>query len=125
MAMRNLLFSGALGLALCAAGAASAAPNVAGVWRVSGRIVYGKAFFQATPTCVFSQRGSQIAGSCTGPHATGPVMGVVSGKSISWTWSNHGTDAVGITGMSRFDGSFINSRLIRGTMTSTATPGVG
>ena len=123
--MRGVVFGGALSLALFAAGAASAQPNVAGTWHVSGKIFYGNLFSQATPTCHFVQNGSQLGGTCIGPNARGPIEGTVSGNSITWTWSHHATDVVGATGITGFEGSFVNPRLIKGWMTSTGTPGRG
>jgi hypothetical protein len=125
MDMSGSIFSGALALAMVVAGAASAQPNVAGVWHVSGKIVYGNRFFEATPTCNFMQSGAQISGTCTGLNATGPIKGVVSGNSVAWTWQNHATDSVGVNGMTGFNGTIVNAGLIRGTMTSTASAGKG
>ena len=123
--MSGSIFGAALALALVAAGAASAQPNVAGVWHVSGKIISGNKIFEATPTCSFLQSGAQIAGTCTGLNASGPIKGVVSGNSIAWTWQNHATDAVGLNGMTGFNGTIVNAGLIEGTMTSTASAGKG
>jgi hypothetical protein len=123
--MRGLLFAAALGMALFAAGAANALPNVAGRWYVSGKIYYGAQYIQATPTCHFIQNGSQLGGTCTGPNGSGPIEGRVSGNSITWTWSHQATTIIGMTGVTGFEGSFVTPRLIRGWMTSTGTPGRG
>jgi hypothetical protein len=50
---------------------------------------------------------------------------VVSGNSVTWSWSNRATNAGGVTGVTGFNGTLIDSRLIRGTITSTALGGRG
>jgi hypothetical protein len=115
-----------VGAALFAAGAASAqTPNISGVWRVQGQIRYGAAFEADMPTCTFRQTGGVLGGVCVGPHARGPLSGMIAGKRVSWTWSHAATNAVGLNGRTQFNGSYVNGRLIKGSMTSTAIPGTG
>jgi len=125
----GLVFGGTLALALLAAGAASAQPMVAGIWHVSGKISSGKTvdnqLFEIEATCLFMQSGEQISGNCTGPDATGPITGVVAGNSIEWTWRSHATTALGVAGMTGFNGTIVRAGQIEGTMTSTASTGKG
>jgi len=124
--MRGWIAGGLLGLGLIAAGAASAQTvNIAGTWRIAGQIVVGNVFVSATPVCNFKQVGSRLSGACIGPNASGPITGVVSGRAVSWTWSNRATTRIGLNGLTGFNGTYENSRLIRGTMTSSASPGRG
>jgi hypothetical protein len=123
--MRGLVLVGALGVALLAAGAASAQSNVAGRWHVVGTINDGLNHFQATPTCAFILSGAQLGGTCIGPNGRGPIEGTVSGRSITWTWSHHATNAFGATGITGFEGTVINAGLIRGVMTFSGSPASG
>jgi hypothetical protein len=118
--MRVWLVCGTLGMALFAAGAASAqSVNIAGTWAVQGSIQSGDLLMSATPTCKFEQVGDRLAGTCIGPNAAGPLSGVVSGDAVSWTWTHRATTAVGNTGVTGFNGTYVDAHLIRGTMTST------
>jgi len=123
--MRGFVFGGTLALALLAAGAASAQPNVTGIWHVSGKIVDGNQTLKATPICNFMQSGERISGNCTSSNAAGPITGVVVGNSIEWTWQSHATSAPGVQGMTGFDGTIVKAGLIKGTMTSTASTAKG
>jgi hypothetical protein len=124
--MRGWIAGGLLGLGLIAAGAASAqSVNIAGAWRIAGQIVVGNEFVSATPVCTFRQTGTRLSGTCIGPNATGPITGVVSGRAVSWTWSNQATTRIGLTGLTSFNGTYENSRLISGVMTSSASAGRG
>jgi hypothetical protein len=115
-----------LGLALLAAGPVSAQPiDISGAWKIQGTIQSGGALFSARPTCVFEQAGSKLSGACIGPNASGPLTGVISGRNVSWTWRNRATNDVGITGMTAFNGVYVDHHLIQGTMTSSATSGEG
>jgi hypothetical protein len=124
--MRGWLVCVALGTAVFAASAADAQPvNIAGTWNVQGSIQVGGTLFSAMPTCKFEQVGARLAGTCIGPNAAGPVTGVVSGHAVSWTWTHQATDAVGNTGVTDFRGDYVDSHLIRGTMTSSGVPAQG
>jgi hypothetical protein len=124
--MRGWLVGVAFGMALCAAGAADAqSVNIAGTWNVQGAIQVGGTLFSAAPTCKFEQVGDRLAGTCIGPNAAGPLTGVVSGRAVSWTWTHRATDAVGNSGVTDFDGVYVDRHLIRGTMTSSGVPARG
>jgi len=124
--MRGWVMCGALGLALASAGAAGAATvNIAGTWQVSGQMESGGAVFMANPSCEFEQVGHRVSGTCIGPHATGPVTGVVEGRSVSWTWTHRATDLVGLSGVTNFNGTYVDVHLIRGDMTAPGVPAVG
>ncbi len=110
---------------LAGATAAAQTPNIAGVWQVSGQIAYGARFANASPTCTFRQAGGKLSGECVGPNARGPLTGLISGRSVSWTWSNVATTGIGVTGRTGFNGAWVDAHLIRGSMRSTAIPGVG
>ena len=124
--MRGWLVCVAFGIGVLAAGGANAQPvNIAGTWNIQGSIQAGAVLFSATPTCKFEQVGTRLAGRCIGPNAAGPLTGVVSGKAVSWTWTHGATDAVGISGTTNFHGTYVDSHLIRGTMTSAGMPARG
>ena len=124
--MRGWAFSGTLWLGLLAASAAGAqSVNIAGTWEVAGQMVAGGAVYAANPTCKFEQVGERVSGTCIGPNATGPVTGVVSGRSVSWTWTHGATTLVGISGVTNFDGTYVDRHLIRGEMSAPGFPGVG
>jgi hypothetical protein len=110
-------------LALLSAGAASAkTPNIAGVWQVQGEIRYGNAFGTATPTCTFHQAGGTLSGECVGPNGRGPLQGMIAGDKVSWTWSHVATTAVGVNGVTTFNGTYVDSHLIRGAMSDPRYP---
>ena len=125
--MRFAIAAALLGAALAAAGAASAqTPNISGVWHVQGQIRYGNAFEAASPTCNFQQSSSgALSGQCVGPAGRGPLTGAIAGDRVSWTWRHVATAANGVTGMTQFNGTYVNGELIKGTMTATAIPGTG
>jgi hypothetical protein len=54
------------------------AEDITGTWSISG---------QVTPTCVFAQTDVSLIGSCSGPSASGPLSGTISGQSIQWTYT--------------------------------------
>jgi hypothetical protein len=122
--MRGSLFGGALALALLAAGAASAQPNVAGVWHVNGKIMVGSQTVEADPTCNFIQNGAQISGACTGRSGSGPIRGVVSGNAVDWTWQNYPTGSTH-SSLIGFNGNIVNAALIQGTMTAAVSSNNG
>jgi hypothetical protein len=124
--MRLWLASAALGAGLFVASAAAAqTPNIAGVWEVQGQIVNGGGMASATPTCTFRQAAGRLSGECVGPNARGPLTGLISGRNVSWTWRNIPTTAMGVNGATNFNGVYVDSHLIRGSMTSSAVPGTG
>jgi hypothetical protein len=126
--MRHWIGAAALGFALVAAsaGAASAqTPNIAGVWEVHGQITFGDRIVSANPTCTFRQAAGRLSGVCVGPNARGALTGLIAGRSVSWTWLNAATTAIGVTGRTNFNGTYVNSHLIQGSMTSSATAGTG
>jgi hypothetical protein len=124
--MRGWLVCVTLGVAELAAGGANAqSVNIAGTWNVQGNIQAGAVVFSAMPTCQFEQVGDRLAGTCIGPNAAGPVTGVVSGNAVSWTWTHHATDAFGGNGITDFNGAYVDTHLIRGTITDTGVPGRG
>ena len=121
--MRSQIAAASAALIVFAGSAASAAtPSIAGVWHVTGRIDYGARFFVATPTCTFRQAAGKLSGECVGPNARGPLMGIIAGDSVSWTWRHIGTTANGITGDTNFNGTRINNHLIEGRMTAPGIP---
>ena len=120
--MRQLIASAAIGLGLFVASAAAAqTPNIAGVWQLQGQIICGNRIVSGTPTCTFRQSGGRLSGECVGPNAAGPLAGFISGHKVAWTWSNRATTSVGITGKTGLNGTYVDSHLIRGTMTSSAS----
>jgi len=124
--MRGWVFVGMFGLGLTAGSAASAQPvNIAGTWHVAGEAVAGAITYTAYPTCEFEQVGERVSGTCIGPNATGPLSGVVSGRSVSWSWTHRATTLVGLSGVTNFNGTYINSHLIRGAMSAADSPVVG
>jgi hypothetical protein len=124
--MRGWVFGGMLGLGVLAAGAASAQPvNIAGTWEVAGQMTAGGVVYAANPTCRFEQVGERISGACIGPNATGPATGVVSGRTISWSWTHRATTLAGISGVTNFNGAYGDRHLIRGEMSAPGIPGVG
>lgn len=124
--MRHWIGAVALGLAVATAGAASAeTPNIAGVWEVHGQIVFGNRVAAANPTCTFRQAAGELSGECVGPNARGPLTGLIAGRSVSWTWFNGATTAVGVSGQTNFNGTYVDRHLIQGSMTSSAIPGTG
>jgi len=113
-----------MGIAL--AGAASAqTPNVSGVWQVRGQIVHGDRTVTVSPACTIQQSGGRLSGDCVGPNGRGPLAGSIAGDRISWTWKDVATTAVGVSATTNFNGTYVNDRLIRGTMNSTAIAGTG
>ena len=120
------LAAGALAASALTTGVAAAqTPDIAGVWQVSGQIAYGARLASATPTCTFRQAGGKLSGECVGPNARGPLTGLISGRSVSWTWSNAATTGIGVTGRTGFNGTWVDAHLIRGSMRSSTFPGVG
>lgn len=124
--MRSLIAVACMGVALTAAGAAAAqTPNISGVWRVNGRAVFGRVWTSVTPTCTFRQVGGQLSGICVGPGARGPLTGAIAGTRVSWTWNHVAVRPGGVTGSTQFNGIYVNSRLIRGSMLSPPVPTAG
>jgi hypothetical protein len=124
--MRGLIAVACVWFALTAAGAASAqTPNISGVWHVNGRAHYGAVWASATPTCTFRQVGGRLSGICVGPAARGPLSGAIAGTRVSWTWSHGATRPDGVSGDTQFNGIYVNSRLIRGSMIAPPVPGSG
>jgi hypothetical protein len=115
--MRSLIAVTCVGITLAAASAAVAqTPNISGVWHVNGRARYGAVWASATPTCTFRQIGNRLSGTCVGPAARGPLSGAIAGTRVSWTWSHVATRPGGVSGDTQFNGTYFNSRLIRGSM---------
>ena len=124
--MRNAIAVACVGLALVAAGAARAqTPDISGVWHVQGHLASGRFVEDAMPTCNFVQNGGVLSGECVGPAGRGPLSGAIAGDKVSWTWSHVATAVNGVTGQTQFNGTYVNSQLIKGSMTSSLIPGVG
>jgi hypothetical protein len=126
--MRHWIGAAALGFGLVAASAGTASaqtPSIAGVWEVHGQIVFGNRVASASPTCTFRQTAGRLSGECVGPNARGPLNGLIAGRSVSWTWFNGATTAVGVTGRTNFNGTYVDRHLIQGAMTSSDIPGTG
>ncbi len=124
--MRGAMFVGVLGLGSIVASAACAqSVNIAGTWQVAGQAAANGVIMTANPTCEFEQVGQRVSGTCIGPNATGPLTGVVSGRSVSWTWTHRATTLAGISGVTNFNGTYVDRHLIRGEMSSPDLPGVG
>jgi hypothetical protein len=107
---------------LGAVGAGAQTPNLAGAWKVSGKITCIGAVMIVTPTCTFRQVGGRLGGECVGPNARGPLSGVVGGSKVSWTWQHQATTSDGISGSTAFSGTLSSPRAISGTMTSAGLP---
>jgi hypothetical protein len=123
--MRRTLALATLIAAALAAGSAWA-DSVAGTWRINGTFMYGgRVVSTATPTCTFQQVGSVVSGTCRGPGAIGPITGQVVRGAVSLRWAHTAIAPNGITGYTDFNGGFVNSRLVRGTITSPDMPGSG
>jgi hypothetical protein len=99
-----------------ASGASAQTPNISGLWRVNGHAHYGAVWSSVTPTCTFRQVGGRLSGTCVGPAARGPLSGSIAGTRVSWTWSHVATRPGGVSGDTQFNGIYVNSRLIRGSM---------
>jgi beta-lactamase regulating signal transducer with metallopeptidase domain len=80
------------GPAYTGAGAASPdhAVNVSGSWAVSIHEQAGLSALMAMQgqarSCIFTQSGNMLSGSCTGREGSGPLTGVIDGKQIRWVW---------------------------------------
>jgi hypothetical protein len=119
--MRLGLACAALSL-LAATSVGAQAPNLAGVWKVSGKISCIGAVMIVTPTCTFRQADGRLGGECVGPNARGPISGAIAGSKVSWTWQHQATTNEGISGSTSFNGTYASPRLIRGVMSSAGLP---
>ena len=121
--MRPWITFASVSVALLIAGAASAqTPNISGVWEVQGQIHFGDTFGTATPTCTFHQAGGSLSGECVGPNGRGPLTGIIAGDKVSWSWRHVATTAVGVSGTTTFNGTYIDPHLIKGEMTCPLYP---
>ena len=55
-------------------------PSIAGTWNVIANVGGN----QSEQTCAFTQKDSELTGSCKGQRGTYPVTGKVDGKSVTW-----------------------------------------
>jgi hypothetical protein len=90
------------------------AADVSGTWSASAIVERnGQIVYTTTPICTFQQSGTQISGTCKGPHAIGPAVGTAIGTRISWQWTAT-ANATGRTGVSTWIGTLNPDGVIRG-----------
>ena len=122
LTLRTPIALAAFGAAVALPVAASAA-GFAGTWSFTGTFTYRGSTYVTSPVCVLRQSGNALAGTCKGPNAIGPASGMVSGRSIMLQW--HATNKTGHSGISTMRGTWGADGVVRGTITSTSTPGTG
>ena len=117
--MRLVRTSALVMVALTAFPGIADAANFAGTWTFSAVM----ATAQSSPVCVLRQSGNAVAGTCKGPNGMGAASGIVNGNAILLRWSAIRTNAIGMSGLITYHGTWGSDGVIRGTWTASPIPG--
>jgi hypothetical protein len=81
--MKPLLFSLLLGATAIVASAADNA-SVAGKWQIHNNIAGN----ESDMACDWTQKDSDLAGTCSSDHGNINITGKIDGKNVSWTYKS-------------------------------------
>lgn len=96
-------------LAPVALGAQSA---LAGEWQIQ-RSVGGT---ESAQTCTFTQKDSDLSGTCSSPAGPAPLTGKVDGKSVTWTLKQESSQGGTVTVV--YKGTLESESKMSGTVTA-------